>query len=355
MKIDLNLINKEILEGNIYGTKHDKLPLIIYNYTRSFQYENKWNNINSLCRALVLDNEGNVVANSIPKFFNIEEHIVDNIYNFDINIPYEVFEKLDGSYIQLFNYNDKWIISSKSSFYSDVCKLANEIFKNKYEKYFKYLDKNNNYIFELIHPENVIVCNYGYEEELYLLAVRSNLNNKEIDISNYKNYFKLAPKYKNLSFSELKNMNTFNKEGFVLKFENNFRVKIKFKDYIELHKIITNISSYNIYEFLKDKKDINVILENCPDEFDKWVKNKIDEINNNYKQIENRHKEKFQEILNIFADQENIFISKKDFYNEVKNLKTFNLSLLYRMFENKNYENLIWQRVKPIYEKPKFI
>jgi RNA ligase len=61
-------------------------------------------------------------------------------------------------------------------------------------------------------------------------------------------------------------------EGFVIRFESGFRVKLKFTEYVRLHKILTNFTSRDIWESLREKRKIEEILDNVPDEFYQWVK-----------------------------------------------------------------------------------
>ena len=98
MRYDLNILNDYIDKKLITKQDHPTLPLSIYNYTRSCQYESKWDEITLNCRGLVLDRDGNVVAKPFDKFFNYEE--LKEIPN----EPFEVFEKMDGSLGILFNY-----------------------------------------------------------------------------------------------------------------------------------------------------------------------------------------------------------------------------------------------------------
>ena len=123
MNFDLNILNKYISDGLVVKNDHPTLPISIYNYSRTCQYENKWDEITKACRGLILDQEGNVVAKGFDKFFNIEEHKPEEIPN----EPFEVFEKLDGSLGILFWYQGKWILATKGSFTSDQAVRAKEI------------------------------------------------------------------------------------------------------------------------------------------------------------------------------------------------------------------------------------
>lgn len=120
MKIDLKVLHKYKSEGWLKNQTHPHLPLTIWNYTPNTQYEGKWDDITMLCRGLVTDDKGNIVAHPLRKFFNYSELVPKN------KVPsgnFEVYEKLDGSYVQLFYYGNDWVTTSKGSFTSEQQQL----------------------------------------------------------------------------------------------------------------------------------------------------------------------------------------------------------------------------------------
>jgi RNA ligase len=139
---------KELDELSVKGlvTKqvHKNLPLSIWNYSPKAQYESAWDQYPLLLqtRGLIMDNDGNVVARPFKKFFNIEENRHTPTQDF------EVFEKMDGSCIILFYYNDEWIFATRGSFTSEQAIKAKEL-SSKYP--LENLDKNNTYLFEIIY------------------------------------------------------------------------------------------------------------------------------------------------------------------------------------------------------------
>jgi RNA ligase len=144
MKFDLDILNRYVNEGWVEKNDHPTFPISIYNYSRNTQFEGRWDEITKQCRGLILDNEGNVIAKSFPKFFNMEEHKSEEIPN----ESFEVFEKLDGSLGILFYYNDQWNLATKGSFISDQAIKGMEMLK-KYPT--ENLDKNKTYLFEIIY------------------------------------------------------------------------------------------------------------------------------------------------------------------------------------------------------------
>ena len=90
MKYDLNTLNDYIERGLLIKNSHPTLPLDIYNYSRDCQFSEAWDNVTLNMRGTVLDREGNIVARTFPKFFNMEEHKPEEIPNEE----FEVFEKM---------------------------------------------------------------------------------------------------------------------------------------------------------------------------------------------------------------------------------------------------------------------
>jgi RNA ligase len=144
MKYPLNILNHYIEKGLVIKQDHPTLPLSIYNYSRTCQYDKLWDEVTLDCRGLVLDSEGNVVAKPFPKFFNMEELSDSEIPN----ESFEVYEKMDGSLGIAFYYKGDWIVATRGSFVSEQAVKGTEMLK-KYP--IEHLDKNNTYLFEIIY------------------------------------------------------------------------------------------------------------------------------------------------------------------------------------------------------------
>ena len=367
MKFDLEILNQYVKDGWVERNDHPSLPISIYNYSRKTQYEGKWDDITLKTRGLVLDTEGNVIAKSFDKFFNYEELVGNKWVESKIpNEPFEVFEKMDGSLGILFNYNDEWILATKGSFTSDQAIRGIEILKKyRYEK----LIKGFTYLFEIIYPENRIVCEYDFED-LILLAVVDNKDGYELRIHDdnihlegirfrnlYNNLgFKVVKKYDGVrDYSELKSKISQNAEGFVIKFESGLRMKIKGEEYVRLHKILTELSTYDIWEHLKNGKDVMELVERVPDEFDKWVKEQVRALKYGHFAISGycgKAHDYFRYGKYNDVDPEP---SKKEFAEHLKKVVDPNLhAIMFAMWDGKTdkADELIWKLIKPKYSKP---
>jgi len=330
-------LEKLYQDGYLAKQKHPKYDIWIYNYSQKCQFEQLWNPITLMCRGLVLDSDYNVLARPIPKFFNIEEHKPEEIPN----ESYEILEKKDGSYISVFWVNGEMIVSSRGSFTSDHAVKAREIIEKKYKKIIdSYKLDELNLVFELVAKFNKIVVDYGDTEDLFLITAIANDTRDEVPYEVLQDFgFPIVKRYKNLKISELKELNSDNEEGFVVKFKSGMRIKIKFEDYVRLHRIVTNVSTKTIWEHLKDDEPLDDLLDNVPDEFFKWVKFTIKKFENQYKEIEEYCKENFK-ILETRKECALYYQTKK--YPAV----------LFKMMEDKPYDQIIWKIIKPKYEKP---
>lgn len=319
--------------------KHPDTDLFIYNYTPKVQYEKLWNETTLNSRGLILDVNMNIVSKPFGKFFNIEEHSPDEIPN----LPFDVYEKMDGSLGILYWIKDKPFIATKGSFTSDQAKHANNILYERYGALFDKLDKNSTYLFEIIYPENRIVVNYGQMDDLILLTIIDNSTGVEriedIGFPIVKHYDGINDIYK------LKNLKEDNREGFVVRFENGFRVKVKFEEYIRLHRILTNVSSKVIWEYLSTNQPLDELITKVPDEFYDWVKYVQKELIREHDYINNSAKEWFN-ILNKKG------ITKKEFALSVLEICPHISSVVFSLYNNKPHEQIIWKMIKPKYCKP---
>jgi len=328
-----DIINLYVKKGLISETKHPDFDLWIYNYTPQVQYDKLWDEVTLNTRGLILDINGNVIARGFSKFFNLEELGLTDIPN----ESFDVTTKLDGSLGITYNYNNKFYIATRGSFTSDQAIVANEILYSKYSHLLDRLDKDKIYQFEILFPENRIVVNYGGTRDIILLNIMDKMGN---DLPMEDIGFPIVKKHNGiLDFSALKNLNIDNEEGFVIRFKSGFRMKIKFEEYVRLHRILTNISSRHIWEYLKDNLPMDEILERVPDEFYDWVKNVKSNLENEYKLIELQSIKDFK-----------LFDNRKDAAEYYKTCD--NPGILFNMLDNRDYSKYIWKLIKPTYEKP---
>lgn len=328
------LLKQMISENYVRVNKHPLYDLYIYNYTAKAQYDRVWNEITLSCRGLILDGNDHIVARPFAKFFNLGEIPAMQLPN----LPFEVFDKLDGSLGILYWMNETPFIASRGSFSSEQSDRANQMLHEKYSNSFSLLDKNKTYVFEIIYPENRIVVDYGSEEKLVLLAIVDTLSGVEFPLENIG--FPIVEKYDGIQDLDLlKALNNDNKEGFIIKFSNDFRVKIKFEEYLRLHRIVTQVSSFDIWEYLKTNRSMEEILERVPDEFFNWVKQTKATLETQFLAIEDQCKSDFR-VLD--SEKETALYFQTCAFP----------SVLFSMMNKRDHAPIIWKRIKPKFEKP---
>ena len=226
----LNILNDYKERGLLYSQIHPTLPLTIWNYTEKVQYESLWDEVTLAARGLVTDGSGRIVARPFQKFFNIEERKHTPTQEF------EVFEKMDGSLGIVFVYHGQVVYATRGSFASDQAKWMAD-WGDRYN-FSHIIVEGYTYLFEIIYPENRIVVDYGGESRLVLLGVIKTDTGEETswdDLSAFEGW-DLVKRYDGISdYTTLKGMVKNNQEGFVVRFSNGDRVKIKGEEYLRLH------------------------------------------------------------------------------------------------------------------------
>ena len=351
----LDTLNKYHEEGLLYKQVHPTLPLTIWNYTEKVQFDSLWDDITLMCRGLVTDNEGNIVARPFNKFFNIEEGKHTPTQEFD------VYEKMDGSLGIFFYYQGGWVMATRGSFTSDQAVKGYELmFKYDFAK----LHQDYTYLFEIIYKENRIVLNYDFEE-VVLLGMINTKTGYEVDLfGNYQDLrlknlvnnlgFKIVKKYDGVKdYNTLKSMIQDDQEGFVVRFSNGDRMKIKGVEYLRLHKIMTQLSTTSVWECLKNGDDMDSLLKDVPDEFYKKVKSYMLDLRYAKFSI-SEYCGKLHDGFRYgkYGDKE-VEPTKKEFAEFVqRNVDKKGLhSVLYAMWDKKDYDQIIWKLIRPEYEK----
>lgn len=276
ISMDMDKLKKRIDDGLITVRKHPFLNIFIYNYTTRVQYGGLWDQYTERCRGLIIDENGNVLNNPFPKFFNLGEKEYTKIENLPTEIPI-ITEKLDGMLGILYEEGDNIAISTRGTFDSPHTEWATNWLRLKGFK-LEDFKKGFTYLFEIIYPGNRIVVDYKGRSELVLLAVRNNCDNTELDhvieaqrlgLSYAKEYY-----FDNISDASeyLESRRGLESEGLVCRYSNGLRIKIKSTDYKRLHKILTGISERYIWDSLMNTGSVDEIIDSVPDEFMLWVK-----------------------------------------------------------------------------------
>lgn len=321
----------------------------IFNYTEDVQFRNKWNKITLACRGLILDTvSGEVIARPWEKFFNLGQ--MDN--RIDSNAPVEVTDKMDGSLGILYIRPDGVIaIATRGSFVSEQAIHANGRLHRLHRDVTRYVPVINDYTFlvEIIYADNRIVCNYGDMDDLVLLGA----------VHKSQGYY-LGPleaqgllgwtgpvtevwKYEHfvdaISFPDRKG-----KEGIVIRSGRNM-VKLKQADYVELHRIVTNLSPKTIWEMMGAGKTVADICAGIPDEFHKYVEDIGRELIDQASDIAFEASSEYLDILLDMGCNYVVTPPRKEFAE--KAVKSKHKALLFLMLDKKDVAPVVWASIRP--------
>lgn len=276
----LTEIQQEVLNGNVTAVRHPTLPLTLYNYTEKCQYERRWNSINLQCRGLVLDDQGNVVARPLAKFFNYEELGSPSV---DPNEIVSITEKEDGSCIIAFWYDGDWHCCTRGSFTSPQAELAKELLDTSvFETHGVY--RVVTYIFELVGPSNRIVTRKYDKDRLVLLTAIITCAGVEITRSALQqalgSIYSFPQTYTWDGLIErVRESSDPNFEGVVVLLKNGTRFKVKSNTYKHLHRVLTGeFTKSRIFNLWKDQFLGRLDITGIPDEFFQEIQAKLDEV-----------------------------------------------------------------------------
>jgi RNA ligase len=240
--------------------------LRLYVYTSRCVYETAWDFFTTAARGLILDTVSRrVVATPFPKFFNLGEHaqaIPD--------LPFETFEKLDGSLIIIFHHAGRWRAATKGAFDSNQAKWAQARLD---EADLCSLVPGTTYLAEATYPENRIVVRYD-EPALVLLAAYGE-DGMELDFDTVREAagppgWRVAERHGFASIAELLHRAASlprTREGFVMRFDNGLRLKVKGSEYRRIHAAISGVTPLALWEAIAAGDDMQTIRRDLPEEF----------------------------------------------------------------------------------------
>ena len=281
-------------------------------------------------RGIGFDENGNILYLPLWKFFNYGENIfTDESLIKSWGEPKYITEKVDGSLIIFFMYNNELYCRTQNSMSSSQAIKAMNLVNNNPKLKDNIIDiikRDYTPLFEYVAPDNNIVVNYS-KEELVFIGARNMLNGFFITANrapfilfDYKNIGTRHIEYYNTTFEnilEICKNSTENKEGYVLVYPNNEMVKMKLEQYFELHKIKGN---GNINEDIIAESVINNTIDD--------IKGRLalnmeanSELYNTVCEIEKAILIKYYQYIKQ-ADKfynENKYLSKKDYAIKGKN------------------------------------
>lgn len=326
--------------------------LTLYKYAPKTVFECNWNYHTMSARGLVLDQSGNTIARPWKKFFNLNERPDTNITELiKLNDVPELAQKYDGSLIIVFfdPYKAFWRAITMGAWESPQAKWANEWLQDiGNDQWLYHADINKTYMFELVAPWNRIVVNYPEAKMIYLGWV-DNISGEDQPYEDARKYA-IAKSLEPLEYfkAPLDSINLedpiVNREGYVARYPGGFRVKLKYAQYFQLHRIMTGLSSKSIWEAMSEGSNpINSIVS-VPDEFKDWFNAEVTALHDAYAHVETNAKA-------VWACRPRGATRKELAVYFIESSKAYAphqlTGILFNMLDDKDYSKLIWKQIKP--------
>ena len=368
------LQSKYIDTGLIDYATHDDFPLAMLTYGREAVYTNTWDSVICKCRGLIYNTETmEIIARPFEKFWNLgtagmPETDPDSQLFAMINetADPEVWEKMDGFLATLYNYNGKSYIASKGSFHSTHAKWATAWYNaNVIGEW----PAGYTPVFEGICSSLRIVVGYEFEGLVLLALINKEtgeeLNQTSLRIWAAKNGVKTPYVFLGTwqqAREQSMNPETKNVEGYVLVWrrpgQTPFRLKVKYVDYLRLHRMVSGVSAKAIYNCLAGneyKGDLDEWTQDSLPWFSKFVNKWVRALTLRHDELEAKAKSaiksindklKFEGALTCetYAQARKAFALEfqKPEYGDVK-------PILFALLDGHGREQeIIWKLVKPM-------
>jgi RNA ligase len=328
--------------GNIREQVHPYLPLAIYNYTPQVQYSRSWDEVTLMSRGLILDiGTGEIVARPFRKFFNWAEWDPAKQADY-FDRPHRITTKLDGSLGILYHWDGDWMIATRGSFGSDQAERGAKLLR-QYDLSMVPTEGVTPLV-EIIYPENRIVVDYGDYEGLIFLEAISISSGLALPSPWWKGPRAQTYVGDIMEVVALKSTSPGDLEGYVIRWDDGEMAKIKFDEYVRLHRVLTGTNAVRVWEAMQEPDLWAILLHHVPDEFYHWVKQVELDLHTQAVQIETAARLAYQDHAHLAS------ISRKEFalwaaHHEYSDI-------LFRMLDDKPYDSNVWKRIKPEPSRP---
>lgn len=250
--MDIGELERLVAEHYITRRADPTERYTLYNYTEKATFDRLWTRETRQCRGIVTDQSGRILARPFDKFFNIDESEETRL---DALLArpgaVEITEKLDGSMIVVWFADGAWHTSTRGSFTSEQAQAALAWLNARNAFARMNIAQGLTLLCEWCAPDNRVVLRYD-QADLILIGAR------EIDGLDYR-YTALERIARDFGLrvtpSTADTLATLNRgaagmEGWVARWPDGFRVKIKTEEYLRLHRLVSSFSPSRVRDVL---------------------------------------------------------------------------------------------------------
>jgi RNA ligase len=353
----LNNLWKEVDAKRV--TASSSGDLTIFKYTQDTHIKDLWNDVNRKARGIIFRTDGTIVARPFEKFFNLNERPETTPHYIDWNQGVEIYEKVDGSCGAGYRQDGKWKLATPGSMESEQAiegtRILNEVIytpgsddldplywkSNRYN--LSYLPVDCTPVFEIIYPENRVVVDYKGARELVLLAIFEH-NGEEwhprrVDQIAELCGFRRPKRYDidlrgDIPFDE-------NSEGYVARFENGLRVKVKSPTYLRIHRLLDHLSPKGVVELIRGR-EYRTVLEVLP----KDIAKDFDDVRAHVQGMHDRILTDAHQNISTMLNTLGMNLPRKQYAEWVaENVANAEAGFVFALLDNKDIEDRIWKLV----------
>ena len=367
--------------GLVDVATHPQFPLQMLTYGREAVHTNNWDSVIRKCRGIIFNVEtDDIIARPFEKFFNLKTAgmpetdpsawVFDTVEQMEQMGEPEVWEKMDGFLCTAYEYRGQAYIASKGSFDSVHAKWATNWYRNWMgEFYLGAWPTGYTPVFEGICSSIRIVVDYEGFEGLVLLALVNIETGEELPMAELqrwaaRTHFETPDVYdltwQGASAKSLDVNDEFycNFEGYVLVWRRAgqvpFRLKVKYVDYLRLHRMVSGVSAKAIYRGLSDpayKGELREWIDESTPWFSKFVSKWVRSLTMTHDGLMQQSETIFSNVKREMMDdiKNDIFWTRKDWANHFTNdaAKPFS-GILFAMLDGKDASAVAWKLTKPM-------
>lgn len=213
------------------------------------------------------------------------------------------------------------------------------------------------FLWEIIFPQNRIVLDYGDREDCILLDVIDTETGKSVGQHAIENLGRRigCPVAETIpatpeTLIACSSANVPNEEGYVVRFEDGTRIKIKFEEYVRLHRLVTGVNARTIWELLMHGQPLDELLDRVPDEFMEWVKQTAADLTGQFDNIL-AFASGFLQGLKERAAASAVPWTRKDFALEIVQLPDA-AAVVFALLNGHDPAPIIWKKLRPVATTP---
>jgi RNA ligase len=324
--------------GHVRVQRHPTRPYVIYNYTEACQYAEAWTPVTLACRGLIVHGD-TVLARPFEKFFN---HDQGHAPRFPAETAVSVTDKADGSLGIIYRDGADLAVATRGSFASDQARHATEVLRTRYPDFAP--PAGLTVLVEIVYPENRIVLDYAGMDDLILLGA--------VEIATGRTFGPDAvplwpgPVVDSFEYATLADALAApprdGREGLVVHFAGtDQRVKIKYADYVRLHRLVSGLSARTVWAALVAGDDLDAMAEPLPDEFHAWVTGVAAELTREVEALADAVEAEFAAIVAALSEG----WGRREF--AARAVRSEHRFALFLRLDDKDYRPGLWQLVRP--------